>query len=82
MLKTILTFLVLYLIFRFIGRKLFANLAKGVQAKPIAQSPNVITDKIHPCPTCKTYNPSKEALYRNGQYYCNERCFDQMENTV
>ncbi|EKD41868.1 MAG: hypothetical protein ACD_73C00480G0003 [uncultured bacterium] len=71
--RTLLIFFIFYCVFKFVLRPFLEAAQKKPAEKPNDQIPS-LTDKIVPCPTCGTYNPTKQALFADGNYYCNLAC--------
>lgn len=46
------------------------------KTKTQPQSP-AVKDKMIPCPTCGTYNPSHLALQVGKYYYCGQECLEK-----
>lgn len=78
LLKLFIVFFLLSIIFRFLFRRWLTNLLGPLQKRGEGDGTQsqLVKDTIIPCPTCGTYNPSKEAYSYKGKYYCNQHCFE------
>lgn len=73
-LRTLIIFLLIYLIFRYITRLVMGKLS----SLPQRQTKNkTIQDEMVPCPTCNTYNAKSHAYVSEGKFYCNEKCLKE-----
>lgn len=52
----------------------FRRLLSEHERRVGSHTTQVAHDTIVACPNCGTYNPTGNALLRNGRYYCNEHC--------
>lgn len=77
--KLFIVFFLLSIIFRFLFKKWLTNLLGPLQKRGEAgrTQAQMVKDTIIPCPTCGTYNPSKEAYFYKEKYYCNQNCFEK-----
>lgn len=71
--RFILTFLVLYFVFRWIGRH-FLGVGKEGAKGPLLRGGEPM-DKIVPCPACGVYNPTQIAYRVGNAYFCSQECF-------
>lgn len=77
MLRTIIIFLLFFLIIRYIVRRHLREFPGTYKIDAEKRKIPPLKDKVVPCPVCGTYNPSQEALQKDEKFFCNDDCYKQ-----